>query len=36
MKKSNPIDVVFKDKVEFDTQNPITGTLLMKIQSEHC
>ena len=31
MKKSNPIDVVFKDK--FHTQNPITGMLLTKIQS---
>ena len=31
MKKSNPIDVVFKDR--FHTQNPITGMLLTKIQS---
>ena len=33
MKKSNPIDVVFKNKVKFDTQNPIIGTLLTQIQS---
>ena len=32
MKKSNPIDVVFKDKAKFDTQNPIIGTLLTQIQ----
>ena len=32
-KKSNPIDVVFKDKSKFDTQNPIIGTLLIQIQS---
>ena len=34
MKKSNPIDVVFKDKAKFDTQNPIIGTLLTQIESE--
>ena len=28
MKKSNPIDVIFKDKAKFNTQNPIIGTLL--------
>ena len=28
MKKSNPIDVFFKDKAKFDTQNHIIGTLL--------
>ena len=28
MRKPNPIDVVFKDKANFDTQNAITGTLL--------
>ena len=33
MKKSNPIDVVFKDKTKFDTQNPIIGTLLTQIES---
>ena len=33
MKKSNPIDAVFKDKAKFDTQNPIIGTLLTQIQS---
>ena len=31
MKKSNPIDVVFKDKAKFDTQNPIIGRLLMQM-----
>ena len=33
MKKSNPIDVAFKDKAKFDTQNPIIRTLLTQIQS---
>ena len=33
IKKSNPIDVVSKDKAKFDTQNPIIGTLLTQIQS---
>ena len=33
MKKSNPMDFVFKDKAKFDTQNPIISTLLMQIQS---
>ena len=33
MKKSNPIDAVFKDKAKFDTQNPIIGTLLTQMQS---
>ena len=33
MKKSNPIDVVFKDKTKFDTQNHIIGTLLTQIKS---
>ena len=33
MKKSNPIDVVFKDKTKSDTQNPIIGTLLTQIES---
>ena len=33
MKKSNPMDFVFKDKAKFDTQNPIIGTLLTQIQS---
>ena len=28
MKRSNPIDVVLKDKTKFDTQNPIIETLL--------
>ena len=35
MKKSNPIDVVLKDKTKFDTQNPIIGTLLTQIESEN-
>ena len=34
MKTSNLIDVVFKDKAKFDTQNPIIGALLTQIQSE--
>ena len=33
MKKSNPIDVAFKDKAKFDFQNPIIGTLLTQIES---
>ena len=33
MKKSNPIDVVFKDKAKYDTQNPIIETLLTEIES---
>ena len=33
MKKSNPLDVVFKDKAKFDTQNHIIGMLLTQIQS---
>ena len=33
MKKSNPIDVAFKDKAKFDTQSPIIGTLLTQIES---
>ena len=32
MKKSNPVDVVFKDKAKFDPQNPIIDTLLTQIQ----
>ena len=32
MKKSNPTDVVFKDKTKFDTQNPIISTLLTLIK----
>ena len=35
MKKSNPIDAVFKDKAKFDTQNPIIGTLLTQINLEN-
>ena len=33
MKKSNPIDVAFKDKAKFETYNPIIGTLLTQIES---
>ena len=33
MKKSNPIDVVFKDKAKFRAQNPLICTLLTQIQS---
>ena len=32
MKKSNPIDVVFKDKALFDMQNPIVGSLIAQVQ----
>ena len=32
MRKVNPINVVFKDKEKFDTQNPIIGTLLTQIE----
>ena len=31
MKKPNPIDVAFKDKAKFDTQNPVIGKLLSQI-----
>ena len=27
MKKPNPANVIFKDKVHFDVQNPIIGSL---------
>ena len=33
MKKPNPIDVVFKDKAKFDTENLVTGKLLSQIQT---
>ena len=33
MRKSNPINVVFKDKAKFDTQNLIIGALLTQIES---
>ena len=33
IKKSNPIDVAFKDKAKFYSQKPIIGTLLAQIQS---
>ena len=32
MKKSNPIDAVFKDKTKFDVQNPIVGSLIAQVQ----
>ena len=34
MKKPNPIDVVFKDKAKFETQNPVIGKLLSQIQTD--
>ena len=34
MRKPNPIDVVFKDKAKFDTQNPVIGKLLSQIQTD--
>ena len=33
MRKSNPINVVFKDKAKFDAQNLIIGALLTQIES---
>ena len=33
MRKPNPIDAVFKNKVKFDNQNPTTGTLLTQVDS---
>ena len=32
MKKSNPIDAVFKDKAKFDVQNPVVGSLVVQAQ----
>ena len=32
MKKSNPIDDLFKDKVVFDVQNPIVSSLILQVQ----
>ena len=32
MKKSNLIDVVFKDKAKFDVQNPVVGSLIVQVQ----
>ena len=32
MKKSNPIDAIFKDKAKFDVQNPIVGSLTAQVQ----
>ena len=34
MRKPNAIDVVFKDKAKFDTQNPVIGKLLSQIQTD--
>ena len=33
MRKTSPIDVVFKNKAKFDTQNPIIGTLSTQIEA---
>ena len=32
MKKSNPMDVVFKDKTKCDVQNPAVGSLIVQVQ----
>ena len=32
IKKSNPTDVVFKDKVLLNVQNPIVGSLVAQVQ----
>ena len=32
MKKSNPIDAVFKNKAKFDVQNPVVGSLIAQVQ----
>ena len=34
MKKPNPIDVVFKDKAKFDTENLVIGKLLSQIRTD--
>ena len=34
MKKTNPIDVVFRDKAKFDTQNPVINKLLSQMQTD--
>ena len=34
MKKPNPIDVVFKDKAKFDTENLVIGKLLSQIETD--
>ena len=31
MRKTNPIDEVFKDKAKFETENPIIGTQLTQV-----
>ena len=33
MKKSNPVNVIFKDKVHFDIQNPIIGSLAVQVSN---
>ena len=33
MKKSNPVNVIFKDKTHFDVQNPIIGSLAMQVSN---
>ena len=35
MKKTNPIDVVFRDKAKFDTQNPVIKDLQIAEELEH-
>ena len=32
MKKSNPVDAIFKDKAKFDVQNPVIGSLVAQVQ----
>ena len=33
MKKPNPVNVIFKDKVHFDVQNPIIGSLVAQVSN---
>ena len=33
MKKFNPVNVIFKDKVHFDVQNPIIGSLAVQVSN---
>ena len=34
MKRPNPIDVLFRDKAKFDTQNPVISKLLSQMQTD--
>ena len=34
MKKTNPVELVFKDKAKFDTQNPVISELLKQTQKD--